>query len=117
MKWWEPFITSIQLVLIGPELKYERRSLFLSVETVPRGMTIAYQTHSKMKKVDSTMPDLVFLQNFGFTEYTGWLVPLNGRRSGLYVVISSTRTPSYIKGEAEADLASFWPTVIRRWSC
>lgn len=47
-------------MLIGPELKYERRSLFLSVETVPRGMTIAYQTHSKMKKVDSTMPDLVY---------------------------------------------------------
>lgn len=114
-----PNLTSLQLVFIGPELEHEGEEIV----PVPHcrdcttlGRTISYQTHSttyqQMKKVDNAKPDIVLVQNCGFSEYpatagsTGWEEGWSGLGHLLHPGTLLIFT-SYTKGEAETDLVRF----------
>jgi len=114
-----PNISNMQMVFIGPELEQEEE------EQVPvpqcgdcttLGRSITYQTHSttyqQMRKVDSTVPDLVLVQNCGFSEYSteagsteweeGWAGLGHLLHQGSILIFTS-----YTEGEAVTDLARF----------
>jgi len=114
-----PNISTVHLAFIGPELEQEEE------EQVPvpqcddcssLGRYITYQTYSstyqEMRKVNTEVPDLVLVQNCGFSEYDDnsgareWEDGWSGLGSLLHpntIVIFT----SYTKGEADADLARF----------
>merc|ERR1719318_1992945 len=73
-----PNISNMQMVFIGPELEQEEEEEQVPVpqcgDCTTLGRSITYQTHSttyqQMRKVYSTVPDLVLVQNCGFSEYS-----------------------------------------------
>jgi len=114
-----PNINTMQLVFIGPELEQEEEQdipVPQCGDCSSNGRSITYQTHSttyqQMKSTDTTVPDIILVQNCGFSEYNdkngcseweeGWLGLNHLLRDNTLLIFTS-----YTKGEADADLTRF----------